>query len=209
MKEIKHHEIDSQFFEFRKMKAFLETGVYLEVPGIPHPPINVAQRYVNSQLFIDLLSVLDNAVRHFFNEFELKHVKGKSSFEQLTDIGEIQSPQHFKWYKDLRNQTAHEFARQEWHFLNQATEHIANQLEYWNIFSAKLNFARYFEERPNNKTYIGARVDNHVILAYETFKNKVPVGTSSSASLHINVSFEDFTAIQSEWSRRIIYSRVS
>ena len=54
MKQVKHFEIDSQFFEFRKMKAFLEIGVYTHVDGVPHPPIDVAQRYVHSQLLIDL-----------------------------------------------------------------------------------------------------------------------------------------------------------
>ena len=209
MKEIYHTEIDSQFFEFRKMKAFLETGVYLDVPGIPHPPINVPQQYVHSQLFIDLISILDNAVNHFFKEFKLKHIKGKSPFEQLTDISQIQSPQHFKWYKDLRNKSAHEFARHEWHFLDQATEHIANQFEYWKIYSAQLNFRKYYEQKPSGKSYVGSRVDDQVILSYEVQENKVPVGTSSSAGLHVNISFKDFIEIKGMWSRRVIRSRAS
>src|SRR5690349_6960155 len=120
MKNVPHPEIDSQFYEFSKMKAFLEIGVYVDVPGIPHPPINLAQQYVHSQLFIDLISTLDNAVTYFFKYLKLKSIRGKSPFEQLTEIGQIQSPQHFQWYKDLRNKSAHEFARHEWHFLDQA-----------------------------------------------------------------------------------------
>ena len=191
------------------MKAFLETGVYLDVPGIPHPPINVPQQYVHSQLFIDLISILDNAVKYFFKLQNLKQIKGKSPFDQLTEIKQIQSPQHFKWYKDLRNKSAHEFARHEWHFLDQATEHIANQFEYWEIFSAQLNFRKYFEANSNGKNYVGSRVDSQVILAYETCENKVPIGTSSSAGLHVNMSFNDFIKIEEVWSRRVIYSRAS
>lgn len=209
MREIQHPKIDSEFFEFRKMKAFLEIGVHLYAPGIPHPPINVAQQYVHSQLFIDLISVLDNAVKYFFKHLELKQIRGKSTFEQLTDMGQIESPQHFKWYKDLRNQSAHEFVRHESHFLNQATEHIANQFEFWKIFSAQLDFCNYFEIKPNGKTYVGSRVDNQVILAYETCENKAAIGTSSSARLHTNMLFKDFVAIEKEWPRRVIFSRAS
>lgn len=209
MKEIQHPEIDSQFFEFRKMKAFLETGVYLDVPGITHPPINVPQQYVHSQLFIDLISILDNAVNYFFKLQNLKEVKGKKPFDYLTEIKQIQSPQHFKWYKDLRNESAHEFARHEWHFLDQATEHIANQFEFWEIFSAKLNFAKYIEVASDGKSYVGSRVDNQVILAFETFQNPIPIGTSSSSRLHVDMSFNDFIKIEEVWSRRVIYSRAS
>lgn len=209
MREVLHPEIDAQFFEFRKMKAFLETGVYLEVPGIPHPPIDVAQKYVHSQLLIDLISVFDNAIKYFAKKHHLKPVKGKSTFEQLIGIDEIKSPQHFKWYKELRNKSAHEFARHEWHFLNQATEHIANQFEYWQIISAQLNFRKYLEKKDNGKSYVGSRVDDFVILAYEVVENLVPSGTSSSAALYANIPFSDFLKVERNWTRRIIYSRAS
>lgn len=67
MNQIKHPDIESQFFEFKKMKAFLEMSVYIHVDGVPHPPIDLAQRYVHSQLLIDLISVFDNAIKYFFD----------------------------------------------------------------------------------------------------------------------------------------------
>lgn len=209
MRKIKHPEIDSQFYEFRKMKAFLEVGVCVQLPGITHPPINLPQQYVNSQLFIDLISVLDNAVSYFFKYLNLVPSPGKKRFEQLAEIGQIESPKYFKWYKDLRNKSAHEFARHEWHFLDQATEHVANQLEFWGIYSAQLNFWRYYEEMSTGKSYVGSRVDDHVILAYEAAEHKVPTGTCSSAGLHSNLPFENFMLIDKNWSRRVIYSRAS
>jgi hypothetical protein len=205
----KHTEIDSQFFEFRKMKSFLDIGVYTHVDGVPHPPIDVAQRYVHSQLLIDLISVFDNAVMYFFDHLKMKHSRGKSEFEILKDAGQIVSPQHFKWYKELRNISAHKFIRHDWHFLDQATEHITNQLEVWKILSATLNFRRFYQLNDDGVHYVGARIDDYVILAYKTGENRVPVGTSSYAGKHIDMSFGEFITIKQSWSRRIIYSRAS
>jgi hypothetical protein len=209
MNLVEHPDIDSQFFEFRKMKAFLEIGVYTHVDGVPHPPIDIAQRYVHSQLLIDLISVFDNSIKYFFDHLRMTRARGKSEFDILKDAGQIVSPQHFKWYKELRNNSAHHFARNEWHFLDQATEHIANQLESWDIFSATLNFRRFYEVDEDGVTYVGSRVDDKVVLAYKTAEKKVPQGTSSYAGKHIDMSFEDFVSIPRTCSRRIIYSRAS
>ena len=209
MNQIKHPTIDAQFYEFRKMRAFLEIGVYIHVDGVPHPPIDVAQKYVHSQLLIDLISVFDNSITHFFNHLKLKRQKGKSEFEILKNAGQIVSPQHFQWYKDLRNVSAHKFVRHDWHFLNQATEHIANQLESWDIFSAALNFQRFYRAGEDGIYHVGARVDDEVILSYKTAEQKVPVGTSSYAGKELDVSFEQFIEIPKRWSRRVIYSRAS
>lgn len=209
MNQAKHPLIDSQYFEFRKMRAFLETGIYIEVPGIPLAPIDVPQQYVNSLLLIDLISILDKSVDYFFRELKLIPKRGISKFEQLSELGEIQSPQHFLWYKNLRNQSAHEFARHEWHFLNAATELISNQLEFWNINSATWNFSKYFERKESGKSYVGSKIDHQVILSYEVTENKVPVGISSSAGLHSNMNFTEFSALPGSWSRRVIYVRGS
>lgn len=209
MNRVQHPDIDSQFFEFRKMKAFLEIGVYTHVDGVPHPPIDLAQRYVHSQLLIDLISVFDNAIKYFFEYSQMSRVKGKSEFEILKDAGEIVSPQHFKWYKALRNVSAHQFVRHDWHFLDQATEHIANQFESWNIFSATLNFRRFYEAGQEGIFYVGSRVDDEVILSYHTAEQRVLVGTSSSAGKHIDMSFEQFISIPRTWTRRVIHSRAS
>jgi len=209
MKQVKHFEIDSQFFEFRKMKAFVEIGVYTHVDGVPHPPIDVAQRNVHSQLLIDLISVFDNAIKYFSDELKLKRIKGKSEFKILKDVGQIVSPQHLKWYKELRNHSTHQFIKHDWHFLDQATEHIANRLESWEIWSATLNVRRFYQAGQDGIYYVGARVDDEVILAYRTGEKKVPVGTSSFASKHLDVSLEQFMLIPGNWSRRVIYSRAS
>jgi len=158
---------------------------------------------------IDLISVFDNAIKYFFKELRLKSIKGKSEFEILKDAGQIVSPRHFKWYKELRNHSALQFIKHDWHFLDQATEHIANQLEYWEIWSATLNVRRFYQAGENGIYYVGARVDDEVILAYRTREKKVPVGTSSFAGKHLNVSFEQFLLIPGNWSRRVIYSRAS
>lgn len=209
MSLIKHPDIDSQFFEFRKNKAFLEIWVYTHVDGVPHPPIDVAQRYVHSQLLIDLISVFDNSIKYFFDHFQIKRVKRKSEFELLRSAGQIVSPQHFKWYTELRNASAHQFARHDWHFLDQATEHICNQFESWDIFSATLSFRRFYEADQNGVRYVGARVDDYIILCYRTAEQKNSPGTSSYAGLHVNISFDEFMQITRSWSRRTIYSRAS
>lgn len=72
----------------------------------------------HSQLLIDLISVFDQSISYFFKELKLKHLRGKSEFELLRDVGQIVSPQHFKWYKELRNESAHQFKRHDSHFLN-------------------------------------------------------------------------------------------
>jgi len=74
------------------MKAFLEIGVCIHVDGVPHPPIDVAQRYVHSQLLIDLIAVFDNSIKYFFDHLQMSRIKGKSEFEILRDAGQIVSP---------------------------------------------------------------------------------------------------------------------
>ena len=197
MIKIEHPQIESGFFEFRKMKAFLEIGVYIDVPGVPHAPIDAGQRYVHSQLLIDLIGVFDSAVGYFGKQLNIKKDPKKSMFVHLIEEGQIVSPQYFKWYKDLRNDSAHKFARHEWHILDQATEHIANQLEHWGLFTATLNFRRYYEVKENGRSYIGARVDDQVIFSYETWEVKVPQGTSSAAGKKIDMPFQDFIRLPS------------
>lgn len=45
MQNTKHPEIESAFFEYSKMKAFLDNGICIHVPTVYYAPIDVAQRY--------------------------------------------------------------------------------------------------------------------------------------------------------------------
>ncbi|MEO5599892.1 MAG: hypothetical protein ABIR06_03090 [Cyclobacteriaceae bacterium] len=121
-----HFKIESAFYEFRKMKTFLEIGVTIYLPNIQYLPIDKAQEYVNSLLLVDLFSILDKEIDHFFNFHQLKQIKKKNKLQILADAGYIKKPEHLHWYKSWRNETAHELTRHDWSYLNQATEEVAD-----------------------------------------------------------------------------------
>lgn len=190
-----HIEIESAFFEFRKMKTFLEIGVTIYIPNIQYAPIDKAQEYVNSLLLIDLISVWDKAVNHFFNFHKLELIKGKSKPQILADAGHIKNPDHLHWYKSWRHETAHELARHDYSNLNQATDEVAKQFAAWGLLTGKLKFTRLWQEQPDGKWKVGARVGNIHILQYIVQSNQVPQGFSSSVGKSLDLSFDDFLKI--------------
>lgn len=187
-----HHEIESAFFEFRKMKAFLDTGVTVYVPDIPYVPLPKVQEYVYSLLLVDLMSVWDLALNHFFKHFKLKPVSGKNPFQIVADAGHILTPAYLLWYKEGRNKAAHEFQRHDYSNITHATEVVADQLAHWGVLSGKLKFIRLWQEQPDKTWKIGARVGNIPILAYTVQSNEVPQGLSSSAGISLDLSYSDF-----------------
>lgn len=58
-------------------------------------------------------------------------------------------------------------------------------------------------------SYIGARVDDQVILSYRTMEHKAPIGKSASAGKEIDLSFDEFIQLPVKWSKRVTYSRAS
>jgi hypothetical protein len=191
-------EIESAFFEFQKMKAFLQAGVSVDVPGVPHAPIDKAQEYVNSLLLIDLISVFDKAVEFQFGLLRLKEVKDRSKFLILREAEQMTNPGQLWWYREWRHATAHNFERQDYSKLNQATEEVARQLAKWNFVSGTLNFWHHYREMPGGIRKIGSRVGEIPILEFEAWSNVVPSGQGASSRKTIDLSFEDFMNILKE-----------
>lgn len=188
-------EIEAAFYEFRKMKAFLGMGVSIHVPDVPYTPIDKAQEYVNAMLFIDLISVLDQAVKYTLRRFNLKKDHKKSEYLILVQHGKVSKANYLRWYKDLRNDAAHHFARQEPYLLEQATNDVAKQFSEWGLITGTFNFYHHYEEAKEGKRKIGARVDNIPILEYEITNKVVPVGFSASSKKTLDLSYYEFLDI--------------
>jgi len=187
-----HREIESDFFEFRKMKAFLEMGVSVRVFHVPEAPIDKAQEYVNSLLLVDLISVLDRAIDHFFDFNKLKQKKHKSKFTILEEAKQFIHPRNLEWYRSWRHETAHKGIRHEWYKVNQATEHVAQQFAHWGLLTGKLNFKHHYKDPIDGVVRIGSRIGDIPILEYKAWSIPVPVGVSASSQKTIDLSFEDF-----------------
>lgn len=190
-----HIEIESAFFEFRKMKAFLDTGVTVYVPDIQYVPVPKVQEYVYSLLLVDLMSVWDSAVNHFFDFYKLTKEPNKSKFTSLTEAGHIKKPAYLAWYKEWRHKAAHALERHDYSKITQATDDVADQLAHWGLLSGKLKFIRLWQQQPDKTWRIGARVGNIPILAYTVQSVQVPQGFGSSAGISLDLSFTDFLKI--------------
>jgi hypothetical protein len=184
-----HHAVESAFFEFSKMKSFLETGVTKRVHNIPLVPIQDAQQYVYSLLLVDLVSVFDMAVEHYFSFLRLKQVRRKSKFTVLEENGHIQNPRYLDWYRSWRNDAAHKFSRIEFHQLRQATKDVGLQLQAWGMTSPMLAFSPYETTTVNSMAKTGAWVEGIVILEFEVWSHAPESGSSRKT---IDLSWEDF-----------------
>lgn len=193
-----HDEIESVFFEFRKMKAFLEMGVTVRVVDVPHAPFPLAQDYMNSILLVDLVSVLDMAVNHFFNYFKLTKSEDdkRSRLTIMADNGFIANPGNLKWYRDLRHKTAHALRRHEWHMLDQATNEVCEQFTKWGLTSGTLNFKHLYYRTETGATRIGSRIDQTPVLEYEAQSHQVASGFSASTSQITDLTFRQYMDLQ-------------
>ena len=184
-----HFKLESAFFEFCKMKAFLENGVTKRVGNIQLVPIKEAQEYVHSLLIVDLISVFKQGVDHFFKHLNLKQVKGKSKFTVLEENGHVKNPRYLEWYVSWRNSTAHEFARPQYHHLAQATKDVGIQFEEWGLISPRLKFWPYEVKVANTHYKTGSQINKIPILEFEVWSDNPD---SSSSRKTIDLSWGDF-----------------
>jgi hypothetical protein len=190
-----HQAIESAFYEFSKMKSFLENGVTKRVGNLPIVPINAAQAYVHSLLLVDLFSVFDQAYTHFFKHFKLKQQKGKSKLKILEEEGYITNPRYLEWYRSWRNGTAHAFERIEHHKLNQATKDVGIQLSEWGLMSPRLRYWPYEVNVTDSHCKVGSRIygksikEDIIVLEFEVWSDRPNAGSSKKT---LDLSWSDF-----------------
>jgi hypothetical protein len=188
----KKNQIESKFFEFWKMKAFLEIGVGISVGKYQFAPIDVVSRYVNSQLLIDLFPVFELSVQEIFliNNLKLPEKK-KYNLDVLNNNKLLINKPYVNWYIDWRNEVAHEGRKVEWSELNQAFEDIKEQLISWKLlrdFDIKRHYATEFP----NVYKVGSRIKEIPILEYRVEFTNQPCGICPSWTKTIDLNLNDY-----------------
>ena len=185
-------DIDSLFFEFQKMYAFLQLGVGMHLGNFRFVPIQPAQNYVYSILLVDLFSIVDNALVKLFEREGLDpNMKLETRMLELEEKGLILNAPYFKWYKSWRNEIAHRNRKIEYFELNQAYEDVQKQLVFWKMVT-DLKFSHYHREIDQDIVLIGSRIGDIPILEYRVRYIDQPLGKSPSWNVTINLSLIEF-----------------
>jgi len=194
----KKRETESTFFEFWKMKTFLEIGVGIFVGDFRHVPIEIVKRYIHSQLLIDLFSVFELAINEVFNINGLeKPSRRKFYMTKLEENNLLISKPYIEWYLDWRNDAAHRRRKLEWSELNQAFEDIKKQLLAWKLIR-DFDIRRYYVNESQDLYLIGARINETPILEYKIEFINQPTGMSPSWSETVNLSLNDYLKLINE-----------
>jgi hypothetical protein len=190
--EISKHKIQSQFFEYLKMRKFFERSFYIRLGENRFVPFQIISDYIYSLLLIDLFSVCDLAINYVLmkNGYE-KSRNSKKKIIFLEENNLIQQAAYIKWYKEWRNDVAHHLKKISYSELSQATEDIRKQLIAWEIFFDK-QFDLFFENELPENYKMGVRIDKIRILEYSILFINQPVGLSPAWSETINLNIDSY-----------------
>jgi len=188
-------EIESIYFEYRKIEALMLIGVGIRVSDFRFALNPIVQNYVNSRLLIDLFAVLDKAADLMFRKFRLKSTVGKSSLTILNEAGEVHSYPYLTWYKQWRNNAAHHFARTEYHELRQASEDVQRQLFKWGLIREEYSVSPYSKEIKKNTFYYGSVIKSIDVLLFRiTYQESIKDGIGPSCNYEqiVNLSIDEY-----------------
>lgn len=190
-----HLEVESDIFEFCKMRAFLSYGISIHIDGLPYPPINIAQDYVNALLLVDLISVLDKAAFHFMKYYQLD-AGGKAPIDALFEAGYVFNAPYLKWYREWRHDTAHRRVRHDSYKVDQAVRDVTHQFKLWGMRSASYIYHGFQYKTEDGRFRLGTKAQDISILEYEAWENKVEEGRSTSSRPVVNLSLVEFESLK-------------
>lgn len=192
------HEIESAFFEFLKIKTFLENGMGMRLGSHHYVPLQIIPLYINSLLIIDLFSVWELAVNYVF---EINgHTNPKNSKRRmkiLEENGLIENAGYIKWYIDWRNDVAHRLKKVEFFEINQATNDVQKQLVAWKFFT-DFSIRIYYVNEDQNNYKIGVKINSNPILEYIINFTEQPEGLATGWSETVNLSLDDYLKLINE-----------
>lgn len=184
--------IEYRFFEFQKMRTFLEKGFGVHLGRDHYVPFQIVPDYINSLLLVDLLSIWELAVDYILKKNGLVKVgSSERNIKLIEEKGFLLQPRYIKWYTTLRNDVAHRNSKIELYKVAQATEDIKNQLVSWNLIT-DLRFSQFTLDYKNDKFETGVRIDIVVILKYSVEFKLLPAGMSKGWSETVNLNFEEY-----------------
>jgi hypothetical protein len=158
--------IESLFFEYKKKEAMLQHRVGIELSGFRFAPNEIVQDFVNSRLLIDLLSIVDKAVEEMFNFHKLKSKNKKSKLTILIENQKVHNHPYLLWYKEWRNDAAHNFGTIKGHLLRQASDAVQYQLLEWRLISEKFDMSSYETKVDEHTHHYGSIIHDIPVLLY-------------------------------------------
>ncbi|MCJ7447602.1 MAG: hypothetical protein MUO72_07915 [Bacteroidales bacterium] len=194
----KKHDIESAFFEFLKMKTFLENGMGMRLGSFHYVPLQIIPHYINSLLIIDLFSVWESAVNYFFEENGLTNPNSsKKRMKILEEKKLIENAAYIKWYIDWRNDVAHHLRKVELFELQQATNDVQKQMVAWKLIR-NISFGFLYRKEDENNYKIGVRINSDPILEYTIKFTEQPGGLLTGWSETANLSLDDYLKLINE-----------
>jgi len=158
--------IESLFFEYKKKEAMLQHRVGIGIANSRFAPNAIVQDFVNSRLLIDLLSIVDKAVDEMFDSFKYKLEKKKSKLTTLIENQKVHNHPYLLWYKEWRNDAAHNFSTIQSHLLRQASDAVRYQLQEWQLISEKFDVMSYEIKIDENTYHYGTIAGEIPVLVY-------------------------------------------
>lgn len=158
--------IESLFFEYKKKEAMLQHRVGIELSGFRFAPNQIMQDFVNSRLLIDLLAIVDKAVEEMFDFYKLKTEKKKSKLTILIENQKVHNHPYLLWYKEWRNDAAHNFGTIKNYLLRQASDAVQYQLMEWQQISEKFDVRSYETTVDEHTFHYGSVIREIPVLLY-------------------------------------------
>ena len=144
----------------------MHVGVGFELPNNRVAANSLVQNYVYSKLLIDLFAVVDRAIDFMFDKFRLKGIKRISKLTILSDKGEVYNYPYLSWYKQWRNDAAHDFKITEYHELRQAAKDVQLQLLKWGIIKEEYEVTSWCQETTEGTFVYGAYINSMPVLVF-------------------------------------------
>lgn len=159
-------DIDSLFFEHKKLEALLKNRIGIETFTSRIAPNALVENYIYSRLLIDLFAIVDRAIDIVFAKSNFKGENKKSKLKILDENGMVYNYSYLRWYKEWRNEAAHAFRKIEYHELRQATDDVQLQLLKWGLLRQKYNISPYSIDVDADTYHYGAISGDIPILIY-------------------------------------------
>lgn len=180
--------IESLFFEYKKKEVMLQHRVGIGIANSRFAPNAIVQDFVNSRLLIDLLSIVDKAVDKMFDSFKYTLEKKKSKLTMLIENQKVHNHPYLLWYKEWRNDVAHNFSTIQSHLLTQASDAVQYQLQEWQLISEKFDVRSYEVKLDENTYHYGSVINEIPVLLYRiTYREN-----GCNWQEHVNLSLQEY-----------------
>jgi hypothetical protein len=189
--------IAAEWDTFLRRKTFVAGNLAFSYQGKEPVTCEPVNEVTATLLFIDLVSILDEAAQQKLDERGLKPTK-PILFERLNALqaaGLLLKPVDLQATRDRRNELAHEVERVRLPELEAAVELVESELLAWGYIGARPDYRPFFEASPwrpgadfpyEREFSIGVRLakTGHAVLRYD-FSERRNAPDPNSAGLRV------------------------